>query len=158
MEVLGSPGQVKGLVSASGSLIIGNGASPYLYNLVDGINIGIKITSPTEPTYVNQFIGSLPPGQPVNVSTKSFDINGYYPFTVNTVYTVQLFADLYEIAGGATAIVDPFFQFPAGYTLDLSPGIANLPAATPLPAALPLFATGLAGLGWLARRRHKQAA
>jgi hypothetical protein len=29
---------------------------------------------------------------------------------------------------------------------------------TPLPAALPLFATGLAGLGWLARRRRKQAA
>lgn len=31
-------------------------------------------------------------------------------------------------------------------------------AATPLPAALPMFATGLAGLGWLARRRRKQAA
>jgi hypothetical protein len=29
---------------------------------------------------------------------------------------------------------------------------------TRLPAALPLFATGLAGLGWLARRRRKQAA
>lgn len=29
---------------------------------------------------------------------------------------------------------------------------------TPTPAALPLFATGLAGLGWLARRRRKQAA
>ena len=26
---------------------------------------------------------------------------------------------------------------------------------TPVPAALPLFATGLAGLGWLARRRRK---
>jgi hypothetical protein len=30
--------------------------------------------------------------------------------------------------------------------------------ATPLPAALPLFATGLAGLAFLARRRRKQAA
>ncbi|MGZ5804978.1 MAG: PEP-CTERM sorting domain-containing protein, partial [Xanthobacteraceae bacterium] len=29
---------------------------------------------------------------------------------------------------------------------------------TPLPAALPLFATGLAGLGWFARLRRKQAA
>lgn len=27
----------------------------------------------------------------------------------------------------------------------------------PIPAALPLFATGLAGLAWLARRRRKQA-
>jgi hypothetical protein len=32
------------------------------------------------------------------------------------------------------------------------------PPQTPLPAALPLFATGLAGLGWLACRRRKQAA
>ena len=30
--------------------------------------------------------------------------------------------------------------------------------ATPLPAALPMFLTGLAGLGLLARRRRKQAA
>ena len=36
---------------------------------------------------------------------------------------------------------------------DNSPG-----PATPLPPALPLFATGLAGLAWLARRRRKQAA
>jgi hypothetical protein len=34
--------------------------------------------------------------------------------------------------------------------------IASL--GTPAPAALPLFATGLAGLGWLARRRRKHAA
>jgi hypothetical protein len=34
----------------------------------------------------------------------------------------------------------------------------NGPAATPLPAALPLFATGLAGLGLVARRRRKLAA
>ena len=30
--------------------------------------------------------------------------------------------------------------------------------ATPLPVALPLFATGLAGLGWFARRRRKHGA
>lgn len=29
--------------------------------------------------------------------------------------------------------------------------------ATPLPAALPLFASGLAGLGWIVRRRRKHA-
>jgi hypothetical protein len=27
----------------------------------------------------------------------------------------------------------------------------------PLPASFPLFASGLAGLGWLSRRRRKQA-
>jgi hypothetical protein len=35
---------------------------------------------------------------------------------------------------------------------------AGAVSSTPLPSALPLFATGLAGLGWLARRRRKQAA
>jgi hypothetical protein len=30
--------------------------------------------------------------------------------------------------------------------------------ATPLPAALPLFASGLAGLGWIGRRRKKRTA
>jgi hypothetical protein len=29
--------------------------------------------------------------------------------------------------------------------------------AVPLPAALPLFASGLVGLGWLSRRRRKRA-
>jgi hypothetical protein len=38
-------------------------------------------------------------------------------------------------------------------------GVISLaPTATPLPATLSLFATGLAGLGWLARRRRKPAA
>jgi len=32
------------------------------------------------------------------------------------------------------------------------------PAATPIPAALPLLMTGLAGLGWAGHRRRKQAA
>jgi hypothetical protein len=33
---------------------------------------------------------------------------------------------------------------------------ANLMAATPIPAALPLFATGLGVIGWFARRRKRQ--
>ena len=36
--------------------------------------------------------------------------------------------------------------------------VSNAPAETPLPAALPLFVTGLVGLGLFARRRRKQAA
>ena len=36
-------------------------------------------------------------------------------------------------------------------------GILLQPAATPLPAALPLFATGLGGLGLLGWRRKRKA-
>jgi len=32
-------------------------------------------------------------------------------------------------------------------------GFLAAPSVVPLPAALPLFASGLAGLGWLARRK-----
>jgi hypothetical protein len=39
---------------------------------------------------------------------------------------------------------------------DVSPTFAS--SAVPVPGALSLFATGLAGLGWFARRRRKQTA
>jgi hypothetical protein len=59
----------------------------------------------------------------------------------------------------ATAFVDPYFTVPDGYSILTSPGIGNsLAAVTPIPAALPLFATGLGVLGLLSRRRKKAAA
>jgi hypothetical protein len=36
--------------------------------------------------------------------------------------------------------------------------IASVPSATPLPAALPLSATGLGAMGWLAKRRKRKNA
>jgi hypothetical protein len=65
-------------------------------------------------------------------------------------------------SGTAITFLDPYFFLDQnlvdlGYSISTSPGIGNS-AATPLPAALPLFATGLVGLGWLARRRRKHAA
>ncbi len=55
--------------------------------------------------------------------------------------------------------IDPSFANANQYSIILSDGIGNgtsATAETPLPAALPLFATGLAGLGWLARRRKQK--
>jgi len=49
-----------------------------------------------------------------------------------------------------------------GLTLDISPGLDNVvgtaATATPLPAALPLFATGLGAFGLLGWRRKKKSA
>jgi hypothetical protein len=42
-----------------------------------------------------------------------------------------------------------------GIHVEANFGVAVQAFDTPLPGALPLFATGLAGLGWLARRRMK---
>jgi hypothetical protein len=59
---------------------------------------------------------------------------------------------------------DEFFRL-STYTLTIQIGvggpfasISGPTAATPIPATLPLFASGLAGLGFLARRRKKLAA
>jgi len=45
-----------------------------------------------------------------------------------------------------------------GVNLEGSLSVSTTPSAVPLPAALPLFATGLAGLGLLGWRRKKKAA
>jgi hypothetical protein len=56
-----------------------------------------------------------------------------------------------------TGITDPATGLPWKATgFDYSFRIVGSPV--PLPAALPLFASGLAGLGWLSRRKRKAAA
>lgn len=61
-----------------------------------------------------------------------------------------------------TIYVDPTFANAANYCIIVSDGVGNSgscgSSATPLPAALPLFATGLGALGLLARRRKRKAA
>lgn len=63
-------------------------------------------------------------------------------------YTLRIFVNqpLDNLAGNVTFNTD----FPGSFTL------SDSVSAVPLPAALPLFASGLAGLGWLARRRRGQ--
>jgi hypothetical protein len=60
------------------------------------------------------------------------------------------------ISGTLTGVFDVYYRLANGTGTTAQAG--NTSAATPLPAALPLFATGLAGLGLLARRRRKQVA
>jgi hypothetical protein len=61
-----------------------------------------------------------------------------------------------ETAGfiDATSFISKPFQR-LGYTAEFA---SDFVAATPLPAALPLFASGVGVMGWLARRRKRRAA
>ncbi len=93
-------------------------------------------------------------------------------FQNNSVYTVLMDAnadaDAYQDISGQSisdALIDPYFDLsnlPNGVTFLESDGIGNsLPnvAATPIPATLPLFATGLGALGLFGwRRKRKNAA
>jgi hypothetical protein len=98
-----------------------------------------------------------------------------YNLLTDTIYTVTLSIQLFDSiignpangsifgsSGGTesvSAFLDPLFLAPDGYTVLTSDGIGNSPAsATPLPAALPLFASGLGVMGFLARRRKRKNA
>jgi hypothetical protein len=64
------------------------------------------------------------------------------------------------VTGNGTMITGFIAQTadPGWLNLETSPDIANIGTATPLPAALPLFATGLGVMGWLAKRRKRNTA
>lgn len=84
----------------------------------------------------------------------------------NLTYAVHLsafaWAQSWDKEGTATAFVDPVFTLLSGfsdYSLEISPGIGAPVVDVPTAGTLPLFASGLAGLGlvyW--RRRRKQVA
>jgi hypothetical protein len=75
----------------------------------------------------------------------------------NTLYYIQL--DLLLNPGPSnveiSALIDPTFGATGGSFI-FSPGVTS--AVTPVPAALPLFISGLGGLGLLGWRRNKQDA
>jgi hypothetical protein len=76
----------------------------------------------------------------------------------NTLYFIQLDVLLNPATFGAqlTGMVDPTFSA-AGGQFVFSPGVFSATAVTPVPAALPLFAAALGGLGLLGWRRRKSA-
>jgi len=93
------------------------------------------------------------------------------PFFTNSVYTVIMTITLDGGAAGGqptdqnqtmSGFIDPMFTIDlanaSDFTFDFSSGLIPPASGTPLPAALPLFASGLAALGLLARRRKRKAA
>ena len=97
------------------------------------------------------------------LGTKTSSFDQIVTFQYNVVYYVVMEASAQaSYDHSAVAVVDPYFDLsnlPDGVTFLESNGIGNaLPNATPIPAALPLFASGLGALGLLGWRRKKKAA
>jgi hypothetical protein len=90
---------------------------------------------------------------------QTFSIDQSLTLAANAVYQVVMHATAQAYDGHtSTASLDPFFTAPAGYTILTSAGIGNSSVATtPIPAALPLFATALGGMGLIGWRRRRTA-
>jgi hypothetical protein len=72
----------------------------------------------------------------------------------------SLFTAEITVSGGTTvSVVNCAFctPQPSPFLSDFASGTASPVAATPLPAGLPLFATGLGALGLLGWRRKRKA-
>jgi hypothetical protein len=108
----------------------------------------------------------------VNATSVGGNNNGAFTTsaTVSSLFTnVDYLVEMTVFAfanpsGTATTFLDPYFFLDQnlvdlGYSIVTSPGIGNsLASATPLPAALPLFVTGLGVMGWLVKRRKRKNA
>jgi hypothetical protein len=150
IEVVGTPGSVLIGVQATGQVQIGAfGATGYGASASASMSFDdLSFLAGCSPTY-NQGCSQQ---QLLNTSVSLTEGTEYLVTMATTAGVVYAYDT-------ADASVDPYFTVPAGYTIDLSPGIGNLPlTATPLPAALPLFATGLGALGLFGWRRKRKNA
>ena len=151
----------------------GPGTSQPFANLYFGLNhdqvngsiFGFELGAANSDAFTPGSPGSVPApgtqfiavGNNIEFSIPNSYFEGALTGLANTTYaqagdtiTLRLSQSLgYSVAGGS-----------AFYDVNSRLGEVTLADATPvpLPASLPLFATGLAGLGWVARRRRKQAA
>ena len=134
-------------------------------NTDDEITAGvsfIRVQLPTGSTDVRATIGSVTLGEHFEIFGSTSATSGYVPVFVNGDASLQGQSLALGACPGCT-----FFAFTAvgvqsSTTLTaadilLGQMTANV-SAIPIPGALPLFATGLAGLGLLGWRRKKKAA
>jgi hypothetical protein len=129
------------------------------------------LQSTTAPTFLNDWVEfSVAPSNNtlVNVDVINNPLNDLPSFTAEIFRITRDTVNGTVVAGNFAANnntdtvalltgVDYFFELQASGVNDLV-GQSNFQlTATPLPAALPLFAGGLGLMGWLARRRRRQS-
>ncbi len=118
----------------------------------------LQLTLQEVQTGVNAYFQTLD----ITGGTQLLSLNQSFMLQANALYRVIMNTQaISQGSGGAgNAFLDPFFSAPGGYAVLTSAGIGNASpvATTPIPAALPLFASALAALGLLRRRKQEAAA
>jgi hypothetical protein len=96
----------------------------------------------------------------------SFSVAKPVSVTTDTAYDIQLILDelipIQGTIGGNVIEIDPTVALTnpsdkSKFQLVFSPGVGNGAADVPVPAALPLFATGLSAMGLFGWRRKRRA-
>lgn len=160
MEILGPTPTVSLLVNALGG--VGFNSSPTSSAiLLSFLQIRAANNGPVILSEFHQLQSST-------VSSDGFTVASDFTFSTNTLYDVRLQVGLSDsISGAGThsmfAFVDPTFSIDdpnsGAYSLLFSEGFGGASlVATPLPAALPLFGTGLGVIGLLGWRKKRKAA
>jgi hypothetical protein len=150
IELTGPSGTVPLTVNTTGSAVGGSG-SEAIVGLTNTTDFSVPYLVYTSDGAVSVFDNGF-----TENSSGSFNRSDVVNIAADEVYRVTLVVQVFADSSNPqeTASVDPYFQFPVGYSLDISSGVGNSPAAaTPIPAALPLFAGGLGIVGFLAKRR-----
>ena len=154
--------QVPIIITANGSVTVAQASSN---------SAQLSFGTPSGVSVVASACQSINPGNCSTLSNSpTFNLSLHTTITANSMNNIQMtvFAVANTNVGGTndsgSAFIDPIITIDPsftlqGYTLEFSEGIQNAAATVPLPAALPLFATGLGALallGW--RRKRKQTA
>jgi hypothetical protein len=167
----GAPGNVDVNVRAEGgSFAFGpNASNSYGHNQASASVFIARYydNGGTDPDLLTLVTSSNAVGAPPANPSQGFSYTNTLSFVANAVYRVLLQANAESWADDdapndgrrSSAYADPIFSGYGGYQFEISAGIGNgAIATTPIPAALPLFASALAGMGLLGWRRKRQAA
>ena len=155
----------------------GGGAGGFSFSMVSGINPGGNPSNPLPPSHSETNITYTSGGESLSTFSDTVDARATTAlFTVGVGVLVPININL-RVDGGATfgatgtanflnsldfPLTD-IFNLPAGFTVNdpdmfiVNNDFVAPTAATPLPAGLPLFASGLGGLGLLGWRRKRRA-
>jgi hypothetical protein len=139
---------------------------------VSSTELAGTLQSTTAPSFLNDFVEfTVSDANSTNVNVDVLNnVNNGFPSFIAEIFRITRDTPNGTVVSGNFAAnnnidsvallsgVDYFFELQAS-GVNGAIGQSNFQlATTPLPAALPLFASGLGFVGWLARRRKKRAA